>query len=243
MSIFKKNPKYKRIMLKFSGEALAGGNERLHGVPIQFPVLHYIANEIKPLLERNVQIGIIIGGGNLFRGESLGNISRVTGDQMGMLATIINALALRDVFLNEKIPVEIMSALPVTGVISSYDRSIASEHLSFGKVVIFAGGTGNTLVTTDTALSLRGIELESDLLLKATNVDGIYSANPNHNNDAEFIHHLTYDEVLEKKLEIMDLVSFCLCRTHKMTLRVYNMHKKGALLNIILGAKEGTLVD
>jgi len=228
-----------RIVLKISGELLAG--ESLFG--IDFAVLHYIAHEIRPLIARKVEIGIVVGGGNMFRGATLQKVERVTGDQMGMLATLINALALRDIFIEEKIPAKILSAIPVPGVVAQYDRNLALEYMAKGEVVFLAGGTGNPLVTTDTALGLRGIELKADLLLKATNVDGIYCSDPKKNPHAKFFAQLTYAEALDKKLKVMDLAAFCLCQEYNMPLRVYNLRKTGALQRIIAGENEGTLVE
>lgn len=238
MSFLHHKPKYKRIVLKISGAALAGKN----GFGIDKDMLNYLAEEIKPLVANKVEIGIIIGGGNLFRGADLIELNRVTADQMGMLATICNSLALRDVFLNHKISTRVMSPVSVTGMIESYDVLIAKEALKQGQVMIFSGGIGNPFVTTDTALGLRGIELQADLLLKATNVDGVYSANPLVDTNAEFFSHLTYDEALEKKLQIMDLIAFSLCKDHNRVLRVYNVSKAQALSKIISGADIGTLI-
>lgn len=236
-----KKPCYQRIIVKFSGEALLGNSE----YNIDSSIIKNIAEEVKPLIKRKVQVGIVVGGGNFFRGSELNQteISRVTADQLGMVATVLNALAIRDIFKYLNISTKIMSAFPINGIIEGFDRSIADNYLKENFVVIFAGGTGNPFVTTDTALSLRGIELEADLLLKATNVDGIYSADPKKNSRAKFFSHLTYQETLEKELAVMDLAAFCLCRDHKMKLCVYNMHKKGALVSIIEGKNEGTLVE
>ncbi|CAL7963969.1 UMP kinase [Gammaproteobacteria bacterium] len=236
-----KKTRYRRVMLKLSGEALLGKRTS----SIDTAVIENIAHEIKPLASGKVQVGIVVGGGNFFRGAKLNQvlISRVTGDHLGMVATMLNALAIRDVFAHLNIPTKIMSALPIDGVIERYDRNKAANYLEQNFVVIFAGGTGNPFVTTDTALGLRGIELDADLLLKATNVDGVYSADPQINPDAKFYSHLTYQEALTKELAVMDLSAFCLCRDHQMKLRVFNMHKKGAILRIIQGANEGTLVE
>lgn len=235
----KGKPKYKRILLKFSGEALAG-----NGFGIDAAIIQRIAAEIQPLLKLKVQIGIIIGGGNFFRGKIFQSaISRVTVDHMGMTATIINALAMRDLFQQNGIATEIMSAVAMPGLVTQFERHRAQQLLQENKVIIFAGGTGNPLVTTDTALSLRGIELDADLLLKATNVDGIYSSDPKKDPKAKLFHHLTYQEALAKELAVMDLAAFYLCRDHQMKLRVFNMHKSGALLRIIQGQDEGTLVE
>ena len=226
-----------RIILKFSGESL-GGNDSY----VDFDILRYIVTEIKPLIAKQIEIGIVVGGGNLFRGANLHQVDRVTGDQMGMLSTVINGLALRDAFIKEKIDARVLSAFEVPGITEIYDRNNALKYLAEKEILIFTGGTGNPLVTTDTALSLRGIELKADLLLKATNVDGIYSANPKENPNAKFYPTLTYAEVLEKRLEVMDLAAFCLCKDHDMILRVYNMRKANALLDIVSGKDEGTVV-
>jgi uridylate kinase len=232
---------YRRIMLKFSGEALLGKKS----CGIDTAVITNVAQEIKPLLANKVQVGVIIGGGNFFRGAKLKQemISRITGDYLGMFATMMNALAMRDVFEKLHIPTKIMSALPVPGIIEGHDRVKANHYLNQNFITIFAGGIGNPLVTTDTALSLRGIELNADLLVKATNVDGVYSADPRINPKAKLYTHLNYQQALTKKLAVMDLTAFCLCRDHKMKLRVFNMHKRGALLRIVKGADEGTLVE
>lgn len=236
-----KKSHYRRIMVKFSGEALLG--KGTYG--IDSATIKNIANEIKPLIRDKIQIGIVIGGGNFFRGAKLkqNSISRITADHLGMIATIMNALAMRDVFEHLNIPTKVMSALPISGIIEHYNNKEADNYLNKNFVVIFAGGIGNPLVTTDTALSLRGIELNADLLLKATNVDGIYSDNPRTNPRAKFYRHLTYQEVLAKELAVMDLAAFYLCRDHKMKLCVFNIHKKGAILRIIKGINEGTFVE
>ena len=231
---------YRRIVLKFSGEALLG--KKNYGIDTN--VIEKIAAEIKSLLLCKVQIGIVIGGGNFFRGARLNHtsLSRIAGDHLGMIATMMNALAIQDVFTRLQIPTRVMSALPLNGIIEGYDRNKAADYLEQNFVVIFAGGTGNPLVTTDTALVLRGVELDADLLLKATNVDGVYSADPQINPRAKFYSCLTYSEVLAKELAVMDLAAFYLCRNNKMKLRVFNINKNRALLRIIKGKSEGTLV-
>lgn len=233
-------PIYKRILLKFSGEALAGNGS----MGINAEIIQRIASELKPVLQFGVQIGIIIGGGNFFRGKLFQSaINRVTVDHMGMIATNINAIAMRDIFEQAGIVTEVMSAVAISGLVPQFELHRANQLLSQSKVIIFAGGTGNPLVTTDTALSLRGIELNADLLLKATNVEGVYSADPNKDINAKLYHHLTYQEALTKELAVMDLTAFSLCRDHKMKLRVFNMHKPGALLQIVRGEDVGTLVE
>ena len=228
-------------MLKLSGEALMGKKD--YGISVE--VIEDIACDIKALVARKIQIGIVIGAGNFFRGARLNStkISRVAGDHLGMVATMLNALAMQDVFIRLKIPTKIMSALPIDGLIERYDYRKAEKSLQKGYVMIFAGGIGNPLVTTDTALCLRGIELNADLLLKATNVDGVYANDPKKNPKAKFFSHLTYDEALKKELAVMDLTAFCLGRDHKMKLRIFNIFKKGALLRIIQGEDVGTLVE
>lgn len=232
---------YKRILLKISGEALQGNSS----FGIDPKVIGYIAEEIETILSAGIQVGIVIGGGNFFRGATLfdAGLERVTGDHIGILGTMINALAMRDIFERNNIKTRIMSAVPLGGIIDIYDRRRAIYKLEEGKVVIFAGGTGNPLVTTDSALSLRGIELKADLLLKATNVDGIYDSDPRKNPNAVRYKKLTYKEVLEKELAVMDLAAFSQCRDYKMVLRVFNLYKAGALRRIIIGEDEGTIVQ
>lgn len=234
-------PIYRRVLLKMSGEALMGG-----GIyPIDPDILNRIAREIVEVYQLGVQVGIVIGGGNFFRGVTLSavGINRITGDDMGMLATLMNALALRDAFERSLLPVRIQSAVPVGGMADLFHRRKAMHHLQQGRIVIFAGGTGNPLFTTDSAASLRGIEIEADVVLKATNVDGVYSEDPIKNPNAKFYERLTYQEALEKELAVMDLSAFCQCRDYNMLLRVFNIKKPGALLRVILGEKEGTTVD
>lgn len=235
-------PVYRRILLKFSGEALMGNTQ----FGIDPNVLDRLAKEVSEVLELGVQVAVVIGGGNLFRGAALSKagLNRITGDYMGMLATMMNALALRDAFERMKMSTRILSAISMDGVVDHYDRRKALHHLKQGRVVIFAGGTGNPLVTTDSAASLRGIEIDADAILKATNVDGVYSADPNKDPNAKMYHYLTYREALEKELAVMDAAAFLQCRDHNMTLRVFNINKPKALLRVILGSNdEGTIVD
>lgn len=234
-------PVYNRVLLKLSGEALMGNSQ--YG--IDPAVLQRIAEDVQQLLALEVQVAVVVGGGNLFRGATLSTagLSRVTGDHMGMLATLMNALAMRDVFERVGMSTRIMSAIPMSGIVDHYDRRKAIHHLKMGRVVVCAAGTGNPLVTTDSAASLRGIEVEADIVLKATNVDGIYSADPCKDPDAERFKHLSYDEVLQRQLGVMDLAAFCQCRDHNIPLRVFDMNKPGAILRVICGEDEGTLVD
>ncbi|MFT4517834.1 MAG: uridylate kinase [Halioglobus sp.] len=232
--------KYKRILLKLSGEALTGSEK----FGIDPKVLDSMAMAIGQLVGIGVQVGLVIGGGNLFRGASLqkAGLDRVTGDHMGMLATVMNALAMRDSLERSNIATQVMSAIPMSGVVDHYNRRKALRALTNGDVVIFAAGTGNPFFTTDSAACLRGIEIDAELVLKATKVDGVYSADPMKVPDAVKYDTLSYDEVLEKKLEVMDLTAICLCRDHDMPVRVFEMEKPGALLNIVRGGDEGTLI-
>ncbi|HIG66894.1 MAG TPA: UMP kinase [Porticoccaceae bacterium] len=236
-----KEKKYKRILLKLSGEELMGSE----GFGIDPKVLDRMALEIGQLVGIGVQVGLVIGGGNLFRGAALNDagMDRVTGDHMGMLATVMNALAMRDALERTNISSHVMSAIPMSGVVEHYDRRRAIRYLKDGDVVIFAAGTGNPFFTTDSAACLRGIEIDADVVLKATKVDGVYSADPMLNADAELYANLTYDQVLDKKLSVMDLTAICLCREHNMPLRVFRMSKQGALLNLVVGGDEGTLIE
>ena len=233
--------KYKRILLKLSGEALMGDGE----FGIDPKVLDRMALEIGQLVGIGVQVGIVIGGGNLFRGAALhaAGMERVTGDHMGMLATVMNALAMRDALERSNIRTRLMSAIPMSGIVEHYDHRNANRHLKNGEVVIFCAGTGNPFFTTDSAACLRGIEISADVVLKATKVDGVYNDDPVTNPQAEKYDRLTYDEVIDRKLGVMDLTAICLCRDHDMPLRVFNMNKQGALLSLMLGSSEGTLVE
>ncbi|MGB1907443.1 MAG: UMP kinase, partial [Spongiibacter sp.] len=236
-----RDKKYKRILLKLSGEALMGQL----GFGIDPKVLDRMALEVGQLVGIGVQVGLVIGGGNLFRGAALqtAGLDRVTGDHMGMLATLMNALAMRDALERSNIKSSVMSAIPMSGVVDHYDRRKAIRLLGRGEVVIFAAGTGNPFFTTDSAACLRGIEVDADLVLKATKVDGVYNADPMRDADAKKYDRLSYDEVLDKKLEVMDLTAICLCRDHNMPLRVFAMEQQGALLSIVVGGNEGTLVS
>lgn len=232
--------RYKRILLKLSGEALSGEQ----GFGIDPRVLDRMALEIGQLVGIGVQVGLVIGGGNLFRGKALNEagLDRVTGDHMGMLATVMNALAMRDALERSNIRSRVMSAIPMSGIVEHYDRRSAIRYLTQGDVVIFAAGTGNPFFTTDSAACLRGIEVEADVVLKATNVDGVYNDDPRTNPDAVKYDRLSYDEALEKQLGVMDLTAVCLVRDHSMPVRVFNMNKPGALLSLMVGGEEGTLM-
>ena len=232
---------YKKILLKLSGEALAGDA----GFGIDPKVLDRMSLEIKQIIKLGIQVGMVIGGGNLFRGAHLNaaGLDRVTGDHMGMLATVMNALAMRDSLERNNVLTRVMSAIQMSGVVEQYDRRTAIRHLNSGDVVIFSAGTGNPFFTTDSAACLRGIEINADLVLKATKVDAVYSEDPTINPNATKYSNLTYDEVLEKKLEVMDLTAICLCRDHKMPIKVFNMYRPGALLDNICGISDGTLIQ
>ncbi|MFU8763198.1 MAG: UMP kinase [Haliea sp.] len=233
--------KYKRILLKLSGEALTGSEK----FGIDPKILDQLALEIGQLVGIGVQVGLVVGGGNLFRGAALqsAGLDRVTGDHMGMLATVMNALALRDALERSNIATQVMSSIPMSGVVDHYDRRKAIRAISNGDVVIFCAGTGNPFFTTDSSACLRGIEIDAELVLKATKVDGVYSADPMKVADAVKYEHLSYDEVLDRKLEVMDLTAICLCRDHKMPVRVFKMEDRGALLSIVRGGQEGTLIQ
>ncbi len=234
-------PAYQRILLKLSGEALQGKE----GFGIDPAVLDRMAQEIKELIELGVQVGLVIGGGNLFRGAGLAEagMNRVVGDHMGMLATVMNGLAMRDALHRAYVNARVMSAIPLNGVCDSYNWAEAISQLRTGRVVIFSAGTGNPFFTTDSAACLRGIEIESDIVIKATKVDGVFTDDPAKNPDAELYSHLTYQDVLEKELKVMDLAAFTLARDHKMPIRVFNMNKPGALRRVVMGEQEGTLIN
>jgi len=228
-------------LLKLSGEALMGSAN----FGIDPPIIERISSEVKELVDSGIQVALVIGGGNIFRGVSLSasGMDRATGDYMGMLATVINALAIQDGLERSGLTVRVMSALQINQVAEGYIRRRAMRHLEKGRVVIFAAGTGSPFFTTDTAASLRGIEIGADVVLKATKVDGVYSADPMKDKDAVLYSRLTYDEVLVKNLNVMDATSIALCRDHSMPVRVYNMNKPGTLMRIMFGEDEGTLVD
>lgn len=234
-------PVYKRIILKLSGEALAGDSAS----GIEPAVLEKMAAEILTISQMQVEVGVVIGGGNLFRGAALSQagLDRVTGDHMGMLATLMNALAMRDVFERNHLECRIMSAIPMSGMVDHYDRRKAIHHLREGRIVIFAAGAGNPLITTDSAASLRAVEVHADAVLKATNVDGVYSDDPRINAQATFYPHLTYAHVLEKELKVMDLAAFCQCRDYDIPLHVFQLDRPKALWRVVMGEEEGTLVN
>ena len=231
---------YRRILLKLSGEALMGDEE----FGIDPKVLDRMAQEIKELVELGVQVGLVIGGGNLFRGEGLAKagMNRVVGDHMGMLATVMNGLAMRDALHRAFVNAKLMSAIPLNGICDDYNWADAISMLKSGKVVIFSAGTGNPFFTTDSAACLRGIEIEADAVLKGTKVDGVFSADPSKDPDAKLIKQLSFDEVLEKEYKVMDLAAFTLARDHNLPIRVFNMNTPGSLKSVVMGSDEGTII-
>jgi uridylate kinase len=231
---------YQRILLKLSGEALLGKED--YGIDPD--IIHRIATEIGDVTRLGIQIAVVIGGGNIFRGAGLAEsgIDRVTGDHMGMLATVLNALALQDALESVQIHARVMSAVSVHDVCEDYIRRRAIRHLEKGRVVICAGGTGNPFFTTDTAAALRAIEIGADLVLKATKVDGVYSADPVKDKSAVLFDQLDYDRVIESKLGVMDANAIVLCRDQGMPIRVFNVFEEGNLVSIMQGEAIGTLV-
>ncbi|MDP1559232.1 MAG: UMP kinase [Nitrosomonas sp.] len=231
---------YKRILLKLSGEALMGENS--YG--INHTVIQHIVAEISAVKQLGVEIAIVVGGGNIFRGmQSADNgIERVTADYMGMLATVMNALALQDAMKQSGLMPRIQSALHIEQVVEPYIRGKAIRYLKEGKVLIFAAGTGNPFFTTDTAAALRGMEMNVDIVLKATKVDGIYTSDPIINPDATRFKKISFDEAISKKLQVMDATALTLCRDQKLPLNVFSLFKTGALKRIVMGEDEGTFV-
>lgn len=233
-------PVYKRILLKLSGEALMGNAE--YG--IQPEVISRFAQEISELNAQGVQLGIVIGGGNIFRGAGLAasGMDRVSADHMGMLATVLNALALQDALERNGTFCRVMSAIRIHEVCEDYLRRRAIRHLEKGRVVIFAAGTGNPFFTTDSAASLRAVEIGAELMLKATQVDGVYDADPRKNPDAVRYDTLSYDDVINNRLGVMDTTAVVMCQEQKMPLRVFDVHRYGNLTDIVYGKNVGTLV-
>ena len=232
---------YKRILLKLSGEALMGDQD----FGISPDILSQVAVEVKSAVDAGVQVAMVIGGGNIFRGVSLASsgMDRTSADHMGMLATVINALAMQDAIEQKGMKVRVMSALSIHSVCEDYIRRRAVRHLEKGRVVIFAAGTGNPFFTTDSAASLRGIEINADVVIKGTKVDGVYNADPMKDKAAVRYDHLGYDQVISEKLGVMDTTAIVLCRDNNMPIRVYNMSEEGALLRMVQGGNVGTLVD
>ena len=240
MSSPSKKLKYRRVLIKLSGEALMGDDA--YGISPE--VIRRIASEINDLTEAGVEVAIVIGGGNIFRGAGLAaaGIDRVTGDHMGMLATVINSLAMQDALERLGVIARVMSAISINEICEDYIRRKAVRHLEKGRVVVFAAGTGNPFFTTDSAASLRAIEINAELLIKATKVDGVYSADPVKDKTAKRYDVLGYDAVLDQKLGVMDATAIVLCRENNMPLRVLDMTQAGSMMRAVQGLNEGTLV-
>ena len=231
----------RRILLKLSGEALMGEQD----FGISQDMLQYVSDEIAEVQQRGTQVSIVVGGGNIFRGVSSAaqSMDRVAADQVGMLATVMNAIAIAENLNRNNIPATVLSAITIGTFTEKFSRRLALEHLEAGKVVVFAAGTGNPYFTTDTAASLRAIEVGADLLLKATQVDGVYDDDPKTNPAAKKFEQISFDEVLRQQLGVMDLTAITLCMENDLPLRVYAMRSKGALGRILDGQTEGTLVS
>ena len=232
--------KYKRILLKLSGEALMGDGD----FGIEPTIINRLAGEIGELVTAGIQVGLVIGGGNIFRGAGLaqGGLDRVRGDHMGMLATVMNALAMQDALEKAGVAATTLSAIPMDAVCEGYSRRRALELLNQGQVALFAAGTGNPFFTTDSAAGLRAIEIGADLLIKATKVNGVYSADPVKDPDAKFYDDLSYDQALAEKLAVMDTAAVVLCRDHNMPMRVMNINESGAIMRVAQGEVVGSLV-
>lgn len=233
-------PKYKRILLKLSGEALMGDDS--FGINRQ--TIERIVGEIAQVAALNIELAVVIGGGNIFRGVAPGaaGMDRATADYMGMLATIMNALALQDAMRHAGLNARVQSALNIEQVVEPYIRGKAIRYLEEGKIVIFAAGTGNPFFTTDTAAALRGSEMGAEIVLKATKVDGIYTADPKKHPEATLYHRVSFDEAIIKNLRVMDATAFALCRDQKLPINVFSIYKPGAMRRIVLGEEEGTYV-
>jgi uridylate kinase len=232
--------RYRRVLLKLSGEVLAGDQ----GFGISPPVIGRVADQVAEIVRLGVQVGIVIGGGNIFRGLAASRLGmdRVTGDSMGMLATLINSLALQDCLENIEVPTRVMSAIHVMQVAEPYIRRRAIRHLEKGRVIILAAGTGNPFFTTDTAASLRAGEIGADVILKATKVDGVYTADPEKDSSAEFLKEITFKEVLLRGLQVMDATAISLCMENNIPIVVFRMEEEGNLRRVLSGEDVGTLV-
>ena len=235
------NLSYKRFLVKFSGESVAGKE----GIGIDPKILDEMAASIKACKDLGAQISVVIGGGNLFRGEKLSKVGmdRVAGDHMGMLATVMNGIALRDALERANIQTRLMSAISMSGLVEHYDRRRAIQLLKDGYVVIFTAGTGNPFFTTDTAACLRAIETQSQIMLKATRVDGVYSEDPEKNDNAIFYEKITFNKAIGENLKVMDATALTLARDHSLPIKVFNINTKDSLKSIILGEKIGTLIN
>ena len=231
---------HKRVLLKLSGEALMGDD----AFGINRATIMRMTEEVSEVVAMGVQLAIVIGGGNIFRGVAPGaqGMDRATADYMGMMATVMNALALQDALKHRGVDARVQSALNIEQVVEPYIRPKALRYLEEGKVVVFAAGTGNPFFTTDTAASLRGAEIGAEIVLKANKVDGIYSADPNKDSSATRYNRISFDEVINRRLEVMDATAFALCRDQKLPIRVFSINKPGALKRAVSGEDEGTLV-
>ena len=235
---------FRRILLKLSGEALSGARASVEGFGIDTAVLNSVCEEIASVVRAQVQVAVVIGGGNFFRGvrASESGIERATADYIGMLATVMNALAIQQGLKQIGVQSRVQSAIPISPVSEPYVRLRALKHLNRGRVVIFASGTGNPYFTTDTAASLRAAEINADVLIKATKVDGVYDKDPSGCDEAQRYQRITFDEVLQKRLQVMDATAIALCRDNCMPLRVLSIKKPGELLRMIEGKEVGTLI-
>jgi uridylate kinase len=241
MSAAKRSPAYRRILLKLSGEALLG--DKPFGIDRKFT--DYLAGEIKQAHDLGVQVSAVVGGGNIFRGvsDTAQGMDRVSADHMGMLATVINGVALQDALERAGVYTRVMSAIEMREVAEPFIRRRAIRHLEKGRVVIFAGGTGNPYFSTDTAAALRAMEIKGEIILKGTKVDGIYDADPLQNPKAKMFERVTYFEVLQRGLKVMDTTAISLCMENRLPIIVYNLKKKGSLKQILVGGKVGTMVE
>ena len=232
--------KFKRILLKLSGEALMGDDS----FGINPDTVNKIVDKIKQAKLLGIEIAVVIGGGNIFRGAALGTagMDRATADYMGMLATVMNALALQDAMKHAGLVSRVQSAINIDQVVEPYIRGKAIQYLEDKKIVIFAAGTGNPFFTTDTAAALRAMEISADIMIKATKVDGIYSSDPIKDKNAKLFSSISFDEVINKNLKVMDATAFTLCRDQQLPIAVFNIFKKNALNNVLIGKQEGTLV-
>lgn len=232
---------YKRILLKISGEFLAGKDN----IGINSEIIKNIATQINSLSKNGLEIGIVVGGGNLVRGEQIAKVGvdRVAGDQMGMLATAINGIALRDALEKSNVQVKLVSAVPINGMLESHNPRNVNRYLSEGEIVIFCGGTGNPYFTTDTASCLRAIEIKADVMLKGTKVDGIYSADPETNSDCKKFNELSYREVIDMNLRVMDLTAITMARDHNLAIRVFNITQPNMITEIVKNLDQGTLIN
>jgi uridylate kinase len=233
-------PAYSRILLKLSGEALMGDD----AFGINRATIVNMVSEIKEVVDAGVQVAVVIGGGNIFRGVAGGSVGmdRATADYMGMLATVMNALALADTMNKAGLVSRVMSAIAIEQVVEPYIRPKALQYLEEGKVVVFAAGTGNPFFTTDTAAALRGSEIGAQIVLKATKVDGVYSADPKKDPSAKRYATITFDEAISQRLQVMDATAFALCRDQKLPIKVFDIFKKHGLMRVVMGEDEGTLV-